>query len=140
MFLHLQIVSCSPLLLLPKEHDDLVGGLEHEFYCSIYWELTNSYCSEGLKPPPPTSDVWEIPKLDLDLPRSFAAHPLLYKSSSHAAASYDKPWLGISEMSHLVDQMATELPKKDAEGMCKARCFIHRHSCPTYFGSPASRI
>ena len=66
-----------------------------------------------------------FPKLDPDLPRSFAAHPLLYKSSSHAAASYDKPWLGISEMSHLVDQMATELPKKDGEGMCKARCFIH---------------
>jgi hypothetical protein len=29
----------------------LVGGLEHEFHFSIYWELTNSYFSEGLKPP-----------------------------------------------------------------------------------------
>ena len=63
MFLHLQIVSCSPLLLLPREHDDLVGGFEHGFYCSIQLgmsssQLTNSYFSEGLRPPPPTSDVW----------------------------------------------------------------------------------
>ena len=38
----------------------LVGGLEHGFYFSIYWEFHHpswlSYFSEGLKPP--TSYVW----------------------------------------------------------------------------------
>ena len=41
----------------------LVGGLEHEFYCSIQLgisesQLTNSYFSEGLKPP--TSSVLQL--------------------------------------------------------------------------------
>lgn len=74
-------------------------------------------------------------------PRSFAAQQLLYKSSSHAAASYDKPWLGISEIyQHLVDEIRSDgyrAAKKDGEGMYSiAHCFIHplSHSCRTYFG------
>ena len=50
---HVSLIHINPL----------VGGLEHGFYFSIYWEesshLTNSYFWEGLKPPtspsfPPT--------------------------------------------------------------------------------------
>ena len=41
-----------------RNHLHLVGGLEHGFYFSIYWEqlshLTNSYFSEGVETQPPS--------------------------------------------------------------------------------------
>ena len=42
------------LPLLRVDHDVLVGGLEHEFYFSIYWEESfhpTFIFSEGFKPP-----------------------------------------------------------------------------------------
>jgi hypothetical protein len=73
---HVQTRSCSIKWSKVNQKDWhgltillLIGGLEHEFYFSIYWEqssqLTNSYFSEGLKPPtrtgggPQRHHIWD---------------------------------------------------------------------------------